>query len=152
MMKSLNKDYLGGILIILFGLVSQVVGSSYGIGTLANTGAGFYPVLIGVLMMITGAVIVAQGFGRHNMATNEELRPEWRGWLCIAGGILAFIFLITYAGLLPATFAVVFISAMGDKSMTVKAAVIASLIMCVVAVVVFWWLLKLQVPLLGGGA
>jgi hypothetical protein len=98
-MKSLNKDYLGGILIILFGLVSQIEGSSYGIGTLDNTGAGLYPVIIGVLMTITGTVIVAQGLAQHNVATEEELRPEWRGWLCIAGGILAFVFLVIYTGL-----------------------------------------------------
>jgi hypothetical protein len=35
--------------------------------------------------------------------------------------------------------------------MTVKSAAIASLIMCVVAVVVFWWLLKVQIPILGRG-
>ena len=149
--RSLNKDYLGGILIILFGLVSQIGGSSYGIGTLGNIGAGFYPLIIGILMKITGAVIVAQGLGRQNIATDEELRPEWRGWLCIIGSILAFIFLVTYTGLLPATFAIVFISAMGDRSMTVKAATTVSLIMCVFALVVFWWFLKIQIPILGGG-
>nr|WP_279432689.1 tripartite tricarboxylate transporter TctB family protein [Paralcaligenes ureilyticus] len=136
---------------MLFGLVSAIDGSTYGIGTLGSTGAGFYPLIIGVLMTVTGAVIVVRGLGHHNMASDEELRPEWRGWLCIAGSILAFIFLVMYTGLLPATFAVVFISELGDKTMTVKAAAVVALIMCVVAVVVFWWLLNVQIPILGGG-
>jgi hypothetical protein len=84
------------------------------------------------------------------MATKEELRPEWRGWACICGSLIAFILLVTYGGLLPATFAVVFISAMGDKTMTIRAAAITSLIMCVVAVVVFRGLLEVQIPIIRG--
>jgi hypothetical protein len=150
-MKTLNKDYLGGILIVLFGLVSAIEGSHYGLGKLANMGPGFYPVVIGGLMIIFGAIIVAQGLGRGNMASEEELRPEWRGWACICGSLVAFIVVVAYGGLLPATFAIVFISAMGDKTMTVRAAAITSIIMCAVALVVFRWLLEVQIPIVRGG-
>ena len=44
-----------------------------------------------------------------------DAAPDWRGWGCIIGGLLAFIALGKFGGLVPATLALVFISAMGDR-------------------------------------
>ena len=56
-----------------------------------------------------------------------------------------------WGGLLPATFAIVFISALGDRKNTIKQAFVLSLGMSVIAVVVFWWALQLQLPLFRWG-
>ncbi len=77
--------------------------------------------------------------------------PDMRGAICIIVGILAFIGLGHYGGLLPATFAITFISALGDRKNTVKQALILSVGMVVIAVVVFWWALQLQLPLFQWG-
>jgi hypothetical protein len=49
----------------------------------------------------------------------------------------------------PATFFAVFISAMGDRLNTVKGAILLSLIMVAMAVIVFHYGLRLQLPLFG---
>ena len=77
--------------------------------------------------------------------------PDMRGAICIIAATLAFLFLGEFTGLLPATFAIVFISALGDRMNTVKQALILSVAMCVIAVVVFWWALQLQLPLVKWG-
>jgi len=46
----------------------------------------------------------------------------------------------------------VFISALGDRDNTLTEALLLSLAMCFIAVVVFWWALKLQLPLFQWGA
>jgi hypothetical protein len=52
-------------------------------------------------------------------ATEHKPRPpEWRGWLCICSSIVAFAVIGKYGGLLPATFAIVFIAALGDRQNT----------------------------------
>jgi hypothetical protein len=56
-----------------------------------------------------------------------------------------------YGGLLPATFAVVFISALGDRQNTVKGAFLLSIVMCAVCVAVFWYGLQVQFPLFQWG-
>ena len=149
--RDINKDYYGGALMILLGLGAVLEGVSYDIGTLRHMGSGFFPTAVGVLLVITGVLIAIEGLGRKNVTARGEARPEWRGWLCILGGIVAFIVLGEYTGLLPATFAIVFISALGDRQNTVKVAALLALAMCVVAVVVFWWALQLQFPLLHWG-
>jgi len=77
--------------------------------------------------------------------------PDLRGGICIILGILAFLAFGKYFGLIPATFAIVFISALGDRSNSVVQALLLSLAMCVIAAVVFWWALQLQLPLFRWG-
>lgn len=148
--RRINKDYHGGALMILFGLGAVFEGMNYRIGTLTHMGPGFFPAAIGALLVLMGVILAIEGLGRKNMSDGKE-KSEWRGWLCILGGIVAFIVLGRYCGLLPATFAIVFISALGDRNNTVKVALALSVAMCVVAVVIFWWLLQLQFPLIRWG-
>lgn len=147
-MRPINKDYYGGVLMILLGLGTALKGANYQVGTLARMGPGFFPAAIGVLLAFTGILIAMGGIGKTRDDTEKGLPPEWRGWICIVGSVIAFIVLGMYTGLLPATFAIVFISALGDRKNTIKAAALLSLAMTAIAVIVFWWALQLQFPLI----
>ena len=145
------RDYAGGVLMIVIGLAAAIRGSGYRMGTLEHMGPGYFPTALGVILALTGAAIAIAA--RFTVYEGEEavLPPEWRGWLCIGASVVAFVVLGTYGGLLPATFAVVFISALGDRDNTWKKALLLSLAIVVVAVVVFWWALQIQLPLFRWG-
>lgn len=146
-----NKDYYGGALMLFIGLGAIFQGRTYPIGTLSRMGPGFFPVALGVILAVIGTAIIATA--KSNIPEGEEvlLPPEWRGWICIIASVIAFIAIGKYGGLLPATFAVVFISALGDRDNTWKDALVLSLGMVIIAVVVFWWALQMQFPLFQWG-
>lgn len=146
-----TKDYYGGGLILLLGGWAVLQGMTYRVGTLRAMGPGFFPVSLGVLLALVGLAIMKSA--KHNVPAGEETvrRPEWLGWICISLAIVAFIVLGRYGGLLPATFAIVFISALGDRQNTFKSALILSLAIVAVCVAVFWWALRLQFPLFQWG-
>jgi hypothetical protein len=148
-----NRDYYGGGLMLLFGLGAIWEGMSYRIGTLVRMGPGFFPVALGVILALTGVAIMigAAAAAAVPGEKEENLRPEWRGWICISLSIVAFVVLGKYGGLIPATFAVVFISAMGDRQNTIKSALLLSTVMCGVCVLVFWYALQVQFPLFQWG-
>jgi len=152
-----KKDYYGGALVVVIGLLAVYAGLGYRTGTAARMGPGFFPVAVGVLLAITGALIALSARGEDASAKAQPAHghnhslPDLRGSVCIVLGILAFLLIGVYGGLVPATFAIVFISALGDRSNTLTQAVLLSLAMCVVAVVVFWWGLQLQLPLFQWG-
>jgi len=157
LLARVKKDYYGGTLIIIIGLLAVYAGLDYRTGTAARMGPGYFPVGIGVLLAITGLLIVLSARGDNAPAKktaghghNHDI-PDLRGGVCIVLGILAFLLFGVYGGLVPATFAIVFISALGDRSNTLTQALLLSLAMCVVAVVVFWWGLQLQLPLFQWG-
>jgi len=151
-----RRDYYGGALMVLIGLSAVVQGASYKVGTLTRMGSGFFPVALGVLLIILG-VLIGGNARRGQPAIRQPVEPgddghagpEWRGWICILAGIGSFAVIGPYAGLLPATFTTVFISALGDRDNTWLSALVLAVVMTVIAYGVFWYALQLQIPLFG---
>jgi putative Ca2+/H+ antiporter (TMEM165/GDT1 family) len=145
---SFSKDYYAGALMVVIGVSAAYAGMSYDIGTLTSMGAGFFPVAVGALLALVGILIAALARDLPKPASptaDPHARlPDLRGAVCIIAGTLAFIVIGKYGGLLPATFAIVFISALGDRTNTVFRAAALSIVMCAIALVVFSWALKLQ--------
>ena len=153
-LKALSKDHKGSLLLIALGIGVLALGVTYRMGTLNRMGAGFIPVVLGVLMILVGIAIgitaappggktpdPLPGHGSHSS------HIDVRGWLCILGGVIAFVVLGEHGGLIPATFASVFISAMGDRDSTVKTSAALGAALTVFCVIVFHYGLSLQLPL-----
>ena len=152
-----NKDFYGGGLMFVLGTGAIWQGLSYQVGSLRKMGPGFFPVALGAILALMGIVMLVNG--KRAAPSSAELQGlknqssyEWRGWICIASGIVAFIVLGKYGGLLPASFAIVFISALGDRENTIKSTLVLSLAIVLVCVIVFWWALQMQFPLFRWGS
>ena len=156
-MNKLTKDHAGGALLLVAGIAVVVAGVGYGVGTLRQMGSGFFPVVLGALLALIGAALLFSA-GRAPGAGADEPPAEmahlagpvvqWRGWLCIVGAALAFVVLGQHGGLVPASFASVFIAAMGDRGNGVRAAATLAAVLTVLGVIVFHYGLHLLLPLL----
>ena len=157
-LKTLGKDHLGAVLLIVLGVAVMVLGLGYRMGNLNRMGAGFIPVVLGVLLILVGIAIgvtaAAPGLAMMNPLPGHGTHaggPEWRGWACILGGVIAFVVIGRYGGLVPATFASVFISAMGDRQNTFKGAAVLGAALTVFCVIVFHFGLSLQLQMFQWG-
>jgi hypothetical protein len=144
-----SKDYYGGGLVTLLGLAAAFQGTAYEIGTLSHMGPGFFPVALGIILALTGVAIAGSAVFAARTEAKPRLPPEWRGWFCIGLSIVAFVVVGNYGGLAPATIAIVFISALGDRRNRAADAFVLALGVLAVCVVVFWWALQIQFPLFG---
>jgi hypothetical protein len=152
---TVRKNYYGGALIAAIGAAAIYVSRSYRWGSMENMGPGFFPSAIGMLMVATG-ILISFSRSRSSKQQHGKLQsvhglPDFRGAFCLVLGTLAFVLLGEWGGLLPATFAIVFLSALGDRQNTVRQALTLTLAMAGVAVIVFWWALQLQLPLFQWG-
>lgn len=149
-MRHVNiRDLLGGSLVLLLGVGAALQASQYELGSLRRMGPGYFPLALSVILAVTGALIMLASLRTAIMPVLARQRPEWRGWFCICASMVAFAVIGTYGGLLPATFACVFIAALGDRKNTLAAAAILAAAMTLVCLIVFWWLLKVNLPLFG---
>ncbi|CAN5248405.1 tripartite tricarboxylate transporter TctB family protein [soil metagenome] len=153
-LKKLNRDQVGALLLIAMGVAVLVAGLSYRMGNLNHMGAGYIPVVLGILMAAMGIAIGATSVGP---AVEGSAIPtikhehhdgfEFRGWLCILGGVAAFVVLGSHLGFIAGTFGAVFISAMGDRNNTWKTAAVLAAIVTAFGTAVFIYGLSLQIPL-----
>jgi hypothetical protein len=149
-LRRFNKDRVSAVILILIGAGIIAQGINYRIGALTRMGAGFIPVVLGTLLALTGLAIGLTAepgdFGDQTTAPTE-----WRGWLCVLGGVLAFVVLGVYGGLVPATFISVFIAAMGDKGNSVRGSLLLSAGITIAGIVIFIFGLKMTFPLFTWG-
>lgn len=145
-MATRTRSNLAGGIMVLTGLAVALEARSFGVGSLARVGPGLYPGILGVALTLVGLAIAMTPATAEDGETSGFGRPDWRGWSCIIGGIVLFIFLGEFAGLGPATFACVLVSAFGDRKATLRAALILATVAMLVAAVVFSWMLQFQLP------
>jgi Tripartite tricarboxylate transporter TctB family len=120
-------------------------------------GSGFFPTAIGIGMILIGAAIAVSGEGaspaapEHTETVHSISRSfDWRGWIAIIAGICLFMAFSEYAGLLPAIFACVFVSAMGARTTSWKEAIVLAACVTAFGIALFSLGLKIQIPILRG--
>jgi hypothetical protein len=158
MISEERRDYYAGALMIVVGASAAFIGAKYQIGTLTKMGPGFFPTCLGVLLVFMGILIAIAaktggGGGSHGLVDamhGVQTRPDWRGWSCIIGSVISFIVLADNVGLAAATFACVFIGASGDKESTVKGSALLALGITVFAIILFSYILRVQIPVIKG--
>jgi hypothetical protein len=145
-----KRDFYAGIVIILLGLVPAVTGPSYDLGTLMRMGPGFMPTALGVILIVLGIIIAGSALTLPEGEDEDILpeQPQWRGWACVLAGPILFMVFGYIGGLVPATFGCVFISALGDRSATLKGSFVLGSVISVFAVIVFHYFLQIPMPVL----
>jgi hypothetical protein len=150
-----RREFCAGGLMVLFGLVSAVLGPTEQIGTLMHMGPGFMPVALGVILILLGILIAgtaaASATATVDHAEDENImppNPEWFAWLCILSGPCLFVVFGSIGGMAPATFACVFVSALGDRAATWKSALILAMVVTIFGVTLFHYVLQVPMPVL----
>jgi len=112
-------------------------------------GPGMFPLMLGATLTFIGVLILGTAVVSP-LTDNENILPkqkEWRGWACILAGPLFFIVLGEYFGLVPATFSCVFVSALGDRTATLKGSAILAAGVTFFGVALFTYVLKIPFPM-----
>jgi hypothetical protein len=144
-----KRDVYAGLLITLLGCSVAVHSvTAYRLGTTARVGPGMFPAILGVLTALVGLMIIVAGAMTSPIGPDECFPHfELRGWSCIIGGPLAFIFAGEHFGMLAATFSCVFIAAFGDKRTKAMEAALLAAGITVLGYLVFGLLLRVPFPM-----
>lgn len=146
-----RRDFYASLLVFAIGVAVAVMSATYPVGTLFDMGPGYFPLMIGCLMALIGAMLLVAAIldPREGTATAASHLPDLRGGACIVLAILAFVG-FSRLGFVPAALACVFIAAMGDRTMRIVPALILSVVVTGIGVGFFTYGLQLQLPLFGG--
>ena len=142
-----NKDFLAGLVFVLIGVLAVVVARDYPFGTAMRMGSGYFPTVLGGILILLGAWVMARG-----LRSGEEVKGEW-GWKPLAFIALAFVLfgvLMPRLGLVPALAATVLASALGGREFRTKEALILAAVMSAATAVLLLYVLKMPYPLVAG--
>jgi hypothetical protein len=143
-----SKDYrdaLGGFALIVIGLgaVATVL-ATLRLGTATQMGPGMFPVALGALLAVFGALIMVPAMLRAGQMPHFEFRP----FAMVVISMLAFALLVESFGLAPAIVAVILISSRADDKLSLRGALVLGLCLAVICSVLFKYAVGLPIAFL----
>ena len=144
-----KRDFYAGSLMTLLGAGVTLDSMTYSLGTLTHMGPGMFPLMLGLTLTLVGVLILGTAVVTP-LSNDENILPknrEWRGWGCILAGPIFFIILGEYFGLVPATYSCVFVSALGDRTASLKGSAVLAAGVTFFGVLLFSYVLKIPFPM-----
>jgi Tripartite tricarboxylate transporter TctB family len=138
------KDFWSGVLFILVGIAAITLGSRYNLGTAARMGPGYFPRILGLLLILLGAVLALRALRLDGTAVKAF---RWRPTLIVLGSVVLFGMIVTKLGMAISVVILIVLSSSASHEFRLKEAVISGLLLAALAVGVFVVGLKLQVPI-----
>lgn len=148
-----KRDFYAGGLMVLLGAAVTLDSTAYHLGSLMHMGPGMFPFILGIVLTFIGILIFGTA-AVTPLGEDESILPknkEWRGWACILAGPIMFIIMGEFFGLVAATFSCVFVSALGDRTATLKGSVILAAAVTVCGTLLFSYVLQLPFPMFRWG-
>jgi hypothetical protein len=139
-----NTDLIGGLLTLGLAAGVLIESSQYGRGTILRMGPGYFPTLLGVLILGLGALLTLRGLARHGEAVTM---PRLRPLVCILGAVGLFALTLPSFGLAPAIILLVVVSAYASPVRRPLVIALLALGLTTFAYVIFVELLSLQIEL-----
>ena len=149
-----QKDFFSGLMFMGIGGAFAWGATAYSLGTGARMGPGYFPMLLGVMMTILGAIITFNSLVIERAGGDKIGKWAYKPLVFIIAANL--IFGICLGGLpsikLPAMgmivgiYALTFIASMAEAGWKVKTTFILATTLAVISYVAFVKILKLQFP------
>ena len=149
-----QKDFLSGLMFLVVGGVFAWGATHYSIGTGARMGPGYFPLMLGILLAILGAVILMGSLIVETPDGHKVSKIAWRPLGFILGANLVFgallgglpKFGIPSFGLIAAIYALIIIASKAGDEFSWKSVLILATVLSIGSYVAFIALLKLQMP------
>ncbi|MFC7556585.1 tripartite tricarboxylate transporter TctB family protein [Pseudoroseomonas wenyumeiae] len=136
------NDIIGGALMMAGGAWFSLYAMNYNLGTLRRMGPAYFPLCIGLLVMLFGLLLLLPALRRPGSMP----LPEWRPFLAICTAVLAFALTVERFGLVPATFVLTALAALAELRPNLRLTAVLAVALSAIAVAMFTQGLGIPIP------
>jgi len=149
-----QKDFFGGLLFTAVGGAFAYGASTYQVGDAARMGPGYFPLVLGIILAVMGAVVILQSLIKGHPDGDPIGKWAFKPLVFVLGANVAFGALLVGLpsiglpgfGLVVAIFALVIIASLAGDTFNLKEVLVLSAILSVGSYLAFVKLLALQFP------
>jgi len=138
------KDFVSGLMFVAIGAAAIVVAANYPLGTAARMGPGYFPRMLGILLIVLGALLALRAL---RLQGSPLPAWPWRPTVVVLGSVVLFGFIVTRAGLALSTVILIVTASFASHEFRLKEALISGVLLAALAIGVFVIGLKLQLPI-----
>ena len=139
-----NRDFWAGVMLIVTGAGSVIIARDYAFGTSLRMGPGYFPSVLGGLLVLFGLYLVASG-----LRSNEKIEGSWslRALVMLPLSLIMFGLLMEYTGFVPALMSRRSAPSAAGSEFNLKEALLLAIALTAFAVALFIYGLGLPYPL-----
>ena len=138
---------MAGAIFVVIGLYFLLTAwSSMTIGTAGRMGPGYFPIMLAIVLILTGIGTALSGIGTRNA---EFGRIRWRSMIWIVLAPIMFVATVQGLGICISLFLTTLCALMANPGVKLLSKVCHAAITSVLCTVVFKYGLEIQLPLLG---
>jgi len=142
-----QRDFVSGLMFVVVGVIFAVGATNYSMGSSAKPGAGYFPLILSVLMAILGAIVLFKSLTIETEGGDPIGHIAWRPLIVIVVAIAVFGATITWLGLILAVPILILISSLAGDEFKWLGVVINSVVLTLFSWLIFVVGLKLTIPL-----
>lgn len=143
-----QRDFVSGLMFVVVGVVFAVGSTNYSMGTSARPGAGYFPLLLSVILAILGAIVMFKALTIETEGGDPIGAIAWKPLLVIVASITVFGLALPRLGMfVTIPLLIVMVSFAGDEFHW-KGVVLNAIVLTAGSWVIFIWGLHLTIPLL----
>jgi len=142
-----NRDVWAGLLFLATGAAALSIAREYPFGSTLRMGPGYFPRVLGGILVVFGACILVTGLRR-----GEPIEGGWslRALIGLPLSMVLFGVLVEHAGFAPALVALILGSAAAGREFRLVEVLLLTGALAALSVAVFIWGLGLPYPLIKG--
>ncbi|MPZ40078.1 MAG: hypothetical protein GEU95_18880 [Rhizobiales bacterium] len=142
-----RKDFWSGAMLIVIGGGAVLIARNYQFGSSLRMGPGYFPTVLGAMLVMFGVYFVIQG-----LRSGEKLTSSWslRALIILPLSLVLFGLLIDRAGFIPALLALIISSAAASTQSKPIEVLAFAVFLTAICVIVFVWALGLPYELIAG--
>ena len=138
------KDFWSGVIFVVIGIFVILWGLRYSMGTAARMGPGYFPRILGILMILLGAILALRAL---RLRGEPITKWKWRPTIVVLGSVVLFGAIVQSVGVALSTVILIVVSSAASHEFRPIEALIAGVALAALAVGVFVVGLKLQLPI-----
>jgi hypothetical protein len=142
-----KKDFWAGMMLTGIGAAAMFIARDYRFGSALRMGPGFFPTILGGILIAFGVCIMAVG-----LKSGEKIQGSLslRALIMLPLSLVLFGLLMEKAGFIPALVALVFVSAASGREFRFVEVLLLTALLTVASAALFIWGLGLPYPLIKG--
>jgi hypothetical protein len=142
-----QRDFWSGLMFIIVGGGFAIGAMNYSFGTSARPGPGYFPMGLGALLALLGAMILFEAMTIETEDGEPVGAFAWKPLIVILGAVAGFGFLLPRLGMVISLPLLVLVSAYASEEHTWVGSIINAAVIITMSYLIFVLGLKLTIPL-----
>ncbi|HKX43192.1 MAG TPA: tripartite tricarboxylate transporter TctB family protein [Burkholderiaceae bacterium] len=142
-----QRDFFSGLMFVVVGVVFAVGATNYSMGTSARPGAGYFPLMLSVILAILGAIVMFKALTIETEGGDLIGSIAWKPLIIVVASIAVFGLALPRLGMfITIPLLIIMVSFAGDE-FGWKGVLLNCVVLTIGSWAIFIWGLNLTIPL-----